>query len=395
MSSFNEYLSQGNAWLYVPAAILLGALHGLEPGHSKTMMAAFIVAIRGTVWQAALLGIAATVSHTAIIWVLAFVGLHYSGKFAAEDVEPYLQFATGIIVIALAAWMVWRIRRMQRPTTHGPHGGPVLKTDDGLIEVSVFETGVPPRFRVYFFDEGRLAIAPPADVELACETARTGAASGPVRQVFQFKSQGAYLEATEELPEPHEFEVKLTLRRGDVARELATHFVEAHDHHHGHAHGHEHEHGHRHDHPHHHESHHDQGREHSHSHDLEHQDEHERAHAREWQERFRNRNVTTGQLILFGLTGGLLPCPSAFAVLLVCLQLKRFVLGFALVLAFSLGLAITLVTVGALAALSVKHATKRFAGLHKLAAKMPYASAALMTVIGLLIAAQGLKHMLH
>jgi nickel/cobalt exporter len=76
-------------------------------------------------------------------------------------------------------------------------------------------------------------------------------------------------------------------------------------------------------------------------------------------------------------------------------QLKRFVLGFALVLAFSLGLALTLVTVGALAALSVKHATRRFAGLHKLAAKMPYASAALMTLIGLLVCIQGVRHLLH
>jgi nickel/cobalt exporter len=42
----------GNIWLFIPSAILLGALHGLEPGHSKTMMAAFIVAIRGTVSQA-------------------------------------------------------------------------------------------------------------------------------------------------------------------------------------------------------------------------------------------------------------------------------------------------------------------------------------------------------
>ena len=36
MNSFNHYLSQGNAWLFFPSAILLGALHGLEPGHSKT-----------------------------------------------------------------------------------------------------------------------------------------------------------------------------------------------------------------------------------------------------------------------------------------------------------------------------------------------------------------------
>ena len=59
MNSFSDYLSSGHAWLYVPVAILLGALHGLEPGHSKTMMAAFIIAIRGTVWQAVLLGLSA------------------------------------------------------------------------------------------------------------------------------------------------------------------------------------------------------------------------------------------------------------------------------------------------------------------------------------------------
>jgi len=47
----------GNLWFFIPTAILLGALHGLEPGHSKTLMAAFIVAIRGTIGQAVLLGL--------------------------------------------------------------------------------------------------------------------------------------------------------------------------------------------------------------------------------------------------------------------------------------------------------------------------------------------------
>jgi nickel/cobalt exporter len=48
MTDFSALLQQGvaNAWLFIPSAILLGALHGLEPGHSKTMMAAFIVAVR-------------------------------------------------------------------------------------------------------------------------------------------------------------------------------------------------------------------------------------------------------------------------------------------------------------------------------------------------------------
>lgn len=48
MTDFATLFQQGNGWFFIPSAILLGALHGLEPGHSKTMMAAFIIAIKGT-----------------------------------------------------------------------------------------------------------------------------------------------------------------------------------------------------------------------------------------------------------------------------------------------------------------------------------------------------------
>ena len=90
MSNLTEILNvgAGNAWLFAPSAILLGALHGLEPGHSKTMMAAFIIAIRGTVAQAILLGLAATLSHTAIVWAIALGGLYFGSKWTAEGAEP-------------------------------------------------------------------------------------------------------------------------------------------------------------------------------------------------------------------------------------------------------------------------------------------------------------------
>ena len=77
MTDFTTLLQQGNAWFFIPGAILLGALHGLEPGHSKTMMAAFIVAIRGTLKQAILLGLAATLSHTVVVWVIAMAGMWF------------------------------------------------------------------------------------------------------------------------------------------------------------------------------------------------------------------------------------------------------------------------------------------------------------------------------
>src|SRR5437762_4372318 len=86
--------SAAHGWLFIPSALILGALHGLEPGHSKTMMAAFIVAIRGTVAQAVLLGLSATVSHTAIVWVVAMGGMYFASGWDPEATEPYFEVAS-------------------------------------------------------------------------------------------------------------------------------------------------------------------------------------------------------------------------------------------------------------------------------------------------------------
>src|SRR5277367_2863164 len=101
MTPLTELLRQGsgNAWLFVPSAVLLGALHGLEPGHSKTMMAAFIVAIRGTVWQAILLGLSATASHTAIVWVIALGGLYFGRNLNLSTSEPWFQLASAVLIL--------------------------------------------------------------------------------------------------------------------------------------------------------------------------------------------------------------------------------------------------------------------------------------------------------
>ena len=44
-------------------------------------------------------------------------------------------------------------------------------------------------------------------------------------------------------------------------------------------------------------------------------DAHEREHANDIRKKFEGRDVTTGQIIVFGLTGGLIPCPAAITVL--------------------------------------------------------------------------------
>lgn len=93
---------------------------------------------------------------------------------------------------------------------------------------------------------------------------------------------------------------------------------------------------------------------------------------------------------MFGLTGGLVPCPASITVLLLCLQLKRFALGASLVLCFSIGLALTMVVSGTLAALSVKHVSKKWSGFGDFARKAPYFSGALILLVGLIVGYQGL-----
>ena len=101
--------------------------------------------------------------------------------------------------------------------------------------------------------------------------------------------------------------------------------------------------------------------------------------------------MTTPQIILFGLTGGLIPCPASITVLLLCLQLKRIALGATLVLCFSIGLALTMVMSGVLAALSVKHVSKRFSGFGQWANRAPYLSGALIVLVALYVGWTGLK----
>src|SRR5258706_5381913 len=122
---------------------------------------------------------------------------------------------------------------------HGPHGGPLLAVAGGFVEISVFETEVPPRFRLYFFDQRRQAVAPPPDgVEI--ETVRPDGA----RQRFGARRGEGFQESTSEIPEPHEFRVVLTLGAGAARRMYEARFTEeghghgpGHDARHGHTHG--------------------------------------------------------------------------------------------------------------------------------------------------------------
>ena len=95
--------------------------------------------------------------------------------------------------------------------------------------------------------------------------------------------------------------------------------------------------------------------------------------------------------MVFGLTGGLIPCPASITILLICLQLKHVALGATLVLSFSVGLALTLVASGAIAAIGLKHVSKRWSGFGELSRKAPWFSGALIILVGLYMMGHGIS----
>ena len=376
MLPISELIQQGatNLWVFIPTAVLLGALHGLEPGHSKTMMASFIIAVKGTMGQAALLGLCAALSHSLIVWALAAAALKFGNELIAEQAEPYFMLLSALVVIGVSIWMFLRTRTDEAAAQahqHAPHGGKVINTGHDIVELEVFETGVPPRFRLHAYDHAMLAKALDTKLNITLETIRPDGA----KQAFDLKPSGLFWESEQEIPEPHEFEAVLSMGHGDHVHRFEVHFSEE-------------DHGHGHDHAHHH-----------HSHDIgddllggdgTYQDAHERAHAEDIKRRFVGQKVSTGQIALFGLTGGLVPCPASVTIMLICLHLKQYTLGAVMVASFSLGLAISLVSVGVIAAWGARHVGKQLGHgrFGDLARKMPYFSSALMALVGALMGVQ-------
>lgn len=216
----------------------LGALHALEPGHGKTVVGAYLIGSKGTSWDAVLLGIVVTLTHTGIVIILGVLSTIAAAYFVPDTVQKVLEVVSGLLIVGVGGWMI---------------------------------------------------------------------------------------------------AVRIRQARGR---------------HHGHDHSHEHN------------DDHDCGHGHSHGPVLQ-----------------PGQRPSLWQLIALGVSGGIVPCPAALAVLLAAISIGSFVRGLSLVLIFSLGMAAALVAIG----IVMVHAAK-FAGRYVTESKwtriVPVISAIIITVIG-------------
>jgi high-affinity nickel-transport protein len=113
-SRFTELIStQGklSLWLLLSAGLIaagLGALHALEPGHGKTIVAAYLVGARGTARHAVLLGIVVTAAHTAGVYLLGGLTLYASRYIVPEQLYPWLGAISGLSVAGLGIFIFLR-----------------------------------------------------------------------------------------------------------------------------------------------------------------------------------------------------------------------------------------------------------------------------------------------
>ncbi|MBV9265200.1 MAG: sulfite exporter TauE/SafE family protein [Acidobacteriaceae bacterium] len=87
-------------------AVGLGALHALEPGHGKTIVAAYLVGSKGTARDAVLLGTFVTLSHTAGVYLLGAITLYAQQYVMPDRLYPYLNVLSGLFIAGLGCYLL-------------------------------------------------------------------------------------------------------------------------------------------------------------------------------------------------------------------------------------------------------------------------------------------------
>lgn len=255
-SAFTQLITSNNLslWFFVTAALIatgLGALHALEPGHGKTLVAAYLVGSRGTASHAVLLGVVVTLAHTAGVYALGAVTLYASRYVVPEKLYPWLGAISGLIIVVLGVWLF--LRRW-------------IGEDPSLVED-----------HTHWYDgfaRGHSAHGAGSD----------GAATAPAVQT-----------------------------------------------------------------------------------------------------------VSTRQLLLLGITGGLIPCPAALVVLLSAVALHRIALGFFLIVCFSIGLAAVLIGIGLVMVHAGRFVSRLNPNTELVRRWLPLLSAVFITAVGSVLMVQSLK----
>lgn len=119
----NPIIENPLTWMYFPTALLLGALHALEPGHAKALTAAYLIGIKGTKRDAFLLGLSVALTHSLVVIGISVFALWIGRESFTQDITHWLQIGSGTVVVLLGAWLLTKriLQRRKHSHAHDHH----------------------------------------------------------------------------------------------------------------------------------------------------------------------------------------------------------------------------------------------------------------------------------
>ncbi|RMF99792.1 MAG: high frequency lysogenization protein HflD [Nitrospirae bacterium] len=113
--------SFGFAGIYL-ASFVLGMAHALEPGHGKTVVAAYLAGEHGRNRDAILLGLTVTFTHSFSIILLAVAARLLSRSIPVQAVHAYIGMVSGVLILVIGLVMLRsRIRGLNNGHHHHDH----------------------------------------------------------------------------------------------------------------------------------------------------------------------------------------------------------------------------------------------------------------------------------
>jgi ABC-type nickel/cobalt efflux system permease component RcnA len=321
-------------------AAFLGGVHAMSPGHGKTVVGAYLVGSRGTPKHAAFLGLTVTITHTIGVIALGLVTLFASQYVVPERLFPIISLLSGVIVFGLGVSLFYKRLRAALGKSHDSHDhahdhqGHSHSADDHQHTHSHEPQAHSLDEHLHHHDHEYAAAHRHSHEGHSHTHAHSLDHHG-----YEIQTPDA---APHHHPEPPPSTVEASaadsrLQTPDSGLEAFTHTHDGHTH----------------------------------------------THLPPGTD---GAKITWRSLLALGISGGLLPCPSALVVLLSAISLQRIGYGLLLVVAFSVGLAATLTSVG-LMFLYAGQLLKRPAGArnHALVKVLPVLSALVIACAGAVI----------
>jgi|GEM_PF-4212378 nickel/cobalt exporter len=310
--------------LLVVAAIF-GVAHTLTPGHGKAIIGSYMAAIHGTLKDAVIMALSTTISHTGVVISLGFLFIWL--RNGLNILIPFINFTIQIPSLNLRNFL------------------PYLNLISGIAIVLL---------GLWIFRQR-------------------------VLEFIQFKIEQGVQNRHSHSPEENH------THSHNHETGLVEYTEHTHDSHHSHDHAHE---------------------DHNHSHNHDHQDNHHHSHSHEPHDSSHNhlgethshgfgshthtiptKRLSLKESISLGISTGLSPCIDAIAILILAINLDKAWLGVAILISFSLGMGITLTTIGWIIGKGIK-SSSRFKWASGIIEWLPVISALLITLTGILLLVQ-------